>query len=801
MRRKILKTIALLLAMVLPLALHAVNTITYTATYDMSMSSLGTDTLGGVTYTTVTYDGLFNGGEPGAPSLPVDYIRFSVPYNATNFTVIATLSNNAFESIPHLVYPCQEPRMMEDTVPWSITLPDNSIYNSGTFYPANNAWVVDEGFLAGENHIVTVAVMPISFRARRNGAIVTRQLKKTSTISLTLNYVLSDSLPIYPIVRRDSTLRQEGYRLTQTLVVNPDSVNVNAPIDMRMDSIIFKDMIHDEGLLVRDLPNDSSGVSPNDPHDPNPGVLYYEEYPYLIITTSELEHSMRRLKAQKEQLGYRVNVVTLDQIYNHRIASQGDIEYNQGNAIITDTSSVGKIRRYLKLAFATQNTKYVLLAGNNVPFKSVQINPNEENVATDWYYYDLNTNSATVKNDKYPDLIVGRLLAKTPEQINNYTDKVLKYENNPGNGDYSYLNRAIVTEGKKLDSTGEYYATVTGALTDIFPHVNYIKESEDHQWPKGRDVIDSINANYYAFICSLNHGSKTSIRVYGEDSEGKNYYIWARDSSKPNTDTECGNSLDSIHNKDYPMVYYSLCCSTIPYGYNGISFGESFTTGKNYGGPVYIGNTTSVFEPGSNESFNIFVSELEKADYKAGIAYSLSKKGFDGNFLSRNPRNALAHNYIGDPSIDIWTDEPLQYSEISVQRGDSIISISGINVDSTVVAIHGDGISKKRIFRTAMGQNMIFSGVSPNSTVMLYKHNYIPFIAPLLLQNATLNKSQYIIASDVIAGKFVETGRPQGDVSVSNGVEYEIEASGIVRLEDGFRVEKGATFAVYPASF
>ena len=34
-----------------------------------------------------------------------------------------------------------------------------------------------------------------------------------------------------------------------------------------------------------------------------------------------------------------------------------------------------------------------------------------------------------------------------------------------------------------------------------------------------------------------------------------------------------------------------------------------------------------------------------------------------------------------------------------------------------------------------------------------------------------------------------------------SGVEYEIEASGTVTLHDGFKVEKGATFAVYPSSF
>ena len=45
------------------------------------------------------------------------------------------------------------------------------------------------------------------------------------------------------------------------------------------------------------------------------------------------------------------------------------------------------------------------------------------------------------------------------------------------------------------------------------------------------------------------------------------------------------------------------------------------------------------------------------------------------------------------------------------------------------------------------------------------------------------------------------SGRTNGDVTVKNGVEYEIEASGTVTLQGGFSVEKGATFAVYPSCF
>ena len=78
---------------------------------------------------------------------------------------------------------------------------------------------------------------------------------------------------------------------------------------------------------------------------------------------------------------------------------------------------------------------------------------------------------------------------------------------------------------------------------------------------------------------------------------------------------------------------------------------------------------------------------------------------------------------------------------------------------------------------------------------------HIPFIAPLVLQNTTMNHSQYLIATDVTAGHSIDANRTNGDVIIKNGINYEIEASGIVRLDDGFKVEKGGRFAVYPSAF
>lgn len=59
----------------------------------------------------------------------------------------------------------------------------------------------------------------------------------------------------------------------------------------------------------------------------------------------------------------------------------------------------------------------------------------------------------------------------------------------------------------------------------------------------------------------------------------------------------------------------------------------------------------------------------------------------------------------------------------------------------------------------------------------------------------------FVLASDVTAGYAVDSNRAYGDVIIKNGVRYEIEANGTVVLNDGFEVEKGGVFAIYPSCY
>ena len=157
------------------------------------------------------------------------------------------------------------------------------------------------------------------------------------------------------------------------------------------------------------------------------------------------------------------------------------------------------------------------------------------------------------------------------------------------------------------------------------------------------------------------------------------------------------------------------------------------------------------------------------------------------------------YNYLGDPALQMWTDLPQNYSNITITRTDNNVTVSGMPANNTTVAYcSNDGTTGKC---KATSTSITLNNLSPNSSIMLYNRNYIPYIAPLILQNTDLDNSQYVIANEVIAGKSVDSSRTNGNVTVKAGADYEIEAKGKVTFAGGFKVERGASLAVRKSSF
>ena len=135
----------------------------------------------------------------------------------------------------------------------------------------------------------------------------------------------------------------------------------------------------------------------------------------------------------------------------------------------------GKLRAYLKYAYDSGSLRYALLAGDYTVlpirygcgdhnYSSTKIVSNNCKIPTDIYFSDFNGNwnkdgddhygeSTHDKVDFYPEIFVGRLLCTSRQEIANYTEKLIRYERNPGNGDYSYLQRPFIVKAIKCNET------------------------------------------------------------------------------------------------------------------------------------------------------------------------------------------------------------------------------------------------------------------------------------------------------------------------------------------------------------
>ena len=172
-------------ALLFALSISAVNAqISYTATFDQHLLTTDTVSENGDSYLRLRYPDLWTQSAAGTPELPVHYLRFSVPCDATDFTVSVTGETTTATRYTLPVYPTQPPIPSDrNTSEQLFVSPDSTVYSNNRYWPAVPVQVVDEGFLDGDNHIVTVAVWPISY-APTDGEILFRNSVTVRLLSL-----------------------------------------------------------------------------------------------------------------------------------------------------------------------------------------------------------------------------------------------------------------------------------------------------------------------------------------------------------------------------------------------------------------------------------------------------------------------------------------------------------------------------------------------------------------------------------------------------------------------------------------
>lgn len=546
-------------------------------------------------------------------------------------------------------------------------------------------------------------------------------------------------------------------------------------------------------------------------------------YEYVIVTTRALAPAFNEFLNWKKRKGYNTGIVCIEDILNDAAAT-GD---NMSSPALTDNA--GKLRQYLKAGYdnTSPKTSYALLGGDTiVPIRygkgdndSLWIN-GEGKIPSDLYFSDFNSNWTSVSDtmtgtyysgfDYGPEIYVGRLLCNSQADINTWTTKVLKYEQNPGNGSYSYLSKALFTEADKLGIID------TLVLPSVFTHTVVWKESPSDTAsvptsPTGAQVISELNSNY-GLYCVFNHGSPLSFAVAtaGENADGKlpRYQITYNDSYvSTNITPETGNGLDNLTNYNYPTILYSISCQTMPYDdyyYWGTNrkipsgsrtLGASYTVAYSGGGPAYLGNTRDGYVPHSRYLETNFFDSINLSLH-LGIAEEKSKIGLPYH-SGLYHWVCLAHNLLGCPETELWTATPTTYSPTINVNGDSVTINSGVS-------------GSKICVMSALDNGSSYFDVEPNVTshtfsslpdyyyVTVTKHNKIPYLrnpTTVLIEHTTMSTNCYLNCQTVSAGYNVNTSdSDSGNVVIQNGANVTFDATGDILLDRGFEVQLGATF-------
>lgn len=766
----------LICALLLSTALKA--QISYTATFDTAMLTTTTETVNGTTYSHLHYPDMYVNGDVGTPEIPTRLLQFSVPYNATLFRVTVNGQASTTQILPNQLYPIQPPVPSNlSSVNQTFIPPDSAVYSAIQYVPAPSVPIANEGFYDGDNHIISVVISPMKYNA------ATRELTFYTSMTVKVTYATqTEDTPVKAtgilgakpkaISRPLISQRLAGRAQVKQIVVNPNQVDGFAP------------------KAVRAMPRT---------------VVNLPAYEYCVITSRELAPAFDRLIGWKNQKGYIAGVVCIEDIL-------ADPDMQVGDEISNINDDAGKLRAYLRYAYYGDGiTKYVLLAGKEGVMPIRYGYSSSTAIPTDLYFSDLNGNWNGNGNTRYgesndgidifPELYVGRLLCKSKQEIYNYTEKLLRYERNPGNGEYSYLKKALYTQSDEMQREKQANK-LASECESIFPSYTIMEEYPSYNdlsptYPTGKQVIDEMN-NHYGFFSWHGHGSPGGIAVKSRDIRVSPIYgILALSGAGNNWFhvVEEGNGLNDLTNFNHPAIAYSMSCTITPFDiyresneteYNVIyNVGESFTVGSLAGGPALLGNTRVGY---IYESFDLerkFIAQIKQGKYCLGMAEAHSKIGNTNYFLN------LSHNLIGCPEFEMWTNTPSK-CVAGVRRTDNAISVIGQSLAGWKVAISSNHVGLPEIV-TATGKSVVFNNARPNSTVTIYKHNGIPYIAPLYLQNMQQRYSQYIHAEKVFIGNNVDANRTAGDYIVIAGANFTIEASDDITIQQGFIVQSGAT--------
>lgn len=739
------------------------STNNFSIKFDIDSVDIEEINISGNTYSYLTYRGLFYNSQKDCPMVPVKYVNISVPYNATDIK----LSDIKY------VYEAD------------IKLPNKILYNSdaqtfemledGFLFPENNINIIGEGFYKGHHKIITLAIYPIQYDCKNE------LCKFSSEINYSLSYTLNSEQQNYKIQPLYS-IYEDGVENVD--VLNPQDVYINANPE----------------TLIRPLTLDS------------------DEYKYVIVTHAAYNKAAQRLAAFRRLKGYSTRICFIESILsNHR--------YEDGDKISGIKDDAGKLRAFLRELYNANGTRYVLLAGDDLPFRYVTANFFAQNslyIPSDFYFSELNNIWDNVVEDKYKlnknskdfycEIGVGRLPVKDEKEFEEYIDKIKIYEFNPGLGDKAYLGKSLLLFQNELKEDGVFDENSFIYYKSSFANTKgkeLVKYNEViNPTPSGREIIEYLKSNNFGCLNLVGHGSPMGIATT-TSNEGV-YSILALEGQNLYNISETGNGINLMNNYPYFSWCYSPACATMPYdqwlNYNTFkNWGESYVTGTNYGGVAFVGNTREGSpHEGKATMFYFFRSiynDLWKSDM-TDCKYASDYLNLAKPYLASYPQEVMIQNLLGDPVTNLWCFEPTKLSFIEKynHNEDKLqYSISCLYDTNRKCIMSTNSLSDYTYVTTSIAKKQITDTIAfkPNTIYSLFHRESLPLILPLKLQDFRFKADNYyIVTGDVTIFSCANPYMPNGSVVIPSEADVTIEAMGNVNILGDLHIENGGKLTI-----
>lgn len=632
-------------------------------------------------YIRLSIDGASFCGNYGNPSIPMKFVNFEVPQLSNDFYISTSVDKWGEPFLLKFpLYPIQRDQIINEYDSQFFDNPNDTIYRMESFWC--ESIIFNEYFRADNKHIVTIAV-PMAAYCGKNNAI-----RLCNQISINLHYSVTPNS-----ARKSNRFDFIKSRLDETLSsIYEDYITLDGEVDC-------KDIRYSTQSDFKEL-------------TPNPYVILIPEYLKTYINT---------FASWKMQKGCDVIVKSYEDIW-----SSPEFKIGVNNKIFDKESSV---REWLIDKKKKTGTFNLLLVGNSLSgapirkfFEPEKNYPNPESgnfnspayIPTDRYFSDLTTAypiqlqpnghySCNINNVRgySPSIPVGRLLLDQKNELDNYTKKNIIYQANPGLGDMSYLNTALVTRQlQHIKYTSLFSAIPQIKDSIIYKDNNAGKFEANH--PTGEEVIMAMSK--CGLMSIQGHGGPTKIACSGKNGDSQNWrYIQSEENlSFDHFTDEIKNGINNMQNFNKPSVLYSLSCTVVPYEimeyHDGdvevskYNMGSAYSVMGEYGGVAFIGNTRTGWDY-ANKAMEYKCGQLLSQYAPLGIAVMNSANACTSTYAK------YVRNLVGDPELTAWLYEPF-INSLSVDVLNNGVKITGKNLSGCSICFY-DGSGKSKSFAVA----------------------------------------------------------------------------------------------------